>query len=93
MKPELEMKVKRDDRSHLIDDALFDKLKSKYHITDKQPALDYFESILNDDYFKRTWKLPTILRKRQPLVKIGEKQLTFQDFGDYLVKSQRTGSS
>lgn len=93
MKTELEMKVKRDDRSHLIDDALFDKLKSKYHITDKQPVLDYFESILNDDYFKRTWKLPNNFEKKQPLVTIGEKQLTFQDFGNYLVNSQRTGQA
>ncbi|WP_338356273.1 peptidylprolyl isomerase [Yeosuana marina] len=89
MKPELEMKVKRDDRSHLIDDALFDKLKIKYKVTDEQPALGYFESILNDNYFKKTWELPEDFQGSKPLIKIGEKQLTFQDFANQLIKSQR----
>ncbi|WP_166963550.1 peptidylprolyl isomerase [Yeosuana marina] len=89
MKPELEMKVKRDDRSHLIDDALFDKLKIKYKVTDEQPALGYFESILNDNYFKKTWELPEGFQGSKPLIKIGEKQLTFQDFANQLLKSQR----
>ncbi|WP_339916410.1 peptidylprolyl isomerase [Yeosuana marina] len=89
MRPELEMKVKRDDRSHLIDDALFDKLKIKYKVTDEQPALGYFESILNDTYFKKTWEQPEDFQGSKPLIKIGEKQLTFQDFANQLLKSQR----
>ncbi len=89
MKPELEMKVKRDDRSHLIDDALFDKLKIKYNVSDEQPALGYFESILNDTYFKKAWKLPEDFQGSKPLIKIGDKQLTYQDFANQLLKSQR----
>ena len=88
MRPELEMKVKRDDRSHLIDDALFDKLKIKYHVTD-EPALGYFESILNDTYFKKTWELPEDFQGSKPLIKIGDKQLTYLDFANQLLKSQR----
>jgi peptidyl-prolyl cis-trans isomerase SurA len=93
MRPELEMKVKRDDRSHLINDALFDKLKLKYNVSDKQPALDYFTSILNDTYFKRAWKLPSNFEGNKPLVKIGDKQFTFQDFGNQLLKSQKSAQS
>jgi peptidyl-prolyl cis-trans isomerase SurA len=90
MKPELEMKVKRDERSHLIDDALVSKLKEHYHISSEQPALNYFASILNDSYFKRSWVLPADFKGEKPLIKIENKQLTYQDFGDFLVKSQRS---
>ncbi|WP_445737501.1 peptidylprolyl isomerase [Mariniflexile sp.] len=88
MKPELEERVKRDDRSKLIDDALYTKLKTKYKVPSKQPALDYFASILNDDYFKRTWAQPAKFDEKKPFVKIGEKQFTYKDFADYLAISQ-----
>ncbi|WP_142783216.1 peptidylprolyl isomerase [Changchengzhania lutea] len=88
MKSELEAKVKRDDRSNLIDDALIRKLKAKYDISDNQPALPYFEAILNDDYFKNTWQLNSDFEADKPLVKIGNKQFLFQDFADYLLKTQ-----
>ncbi len=89
MKSELEAKVKRDERSKRIDDALIDKLKVKYNVSDKQPALAYFVSILNADYYKRVWKLPVDFEADKPLVEIGDKQFTFKDFGDYLVKNSR----
>ncbi|GAA3622040.1 peptidylprolyl isomerase [Flavivirga jejuensis] len=92
IRPELEEKVKRDDRSKLIDEALYASLKVKYNINEKQPALNYFESILNEDYFKRAWQLPDDFNKDEPLVKIGNKQLLYKDFGDHLLKMQRRGT-
>lgn len=93
MKPDLEQKVKRDERSKLIDQALYNKLKTKYSISTKQPALDYFATILNDDYFKRSWQIPNDFAADKPLVKIGKKQLTYKDFGDYLLESQNNAGS
>lgn len=89
IKPELVEKVKRDDRSKLIDEALVNKLKKHYNISSKQTALSYFESIFNDDYFKRTWQLPNDFTANKTLVKIGNKQFSFGDFGEYLLKTQR----
>jgi peptidyl-prolyl cis-trans isomerase SurA len=89
IKPELVEKVKRDDRSKLIDDALINKLRKRYDINDEPSALSYFESIFNDDYFKRTWKLPVDFKAEQHLVKIGDKQFSYGDFGNYLLKTQR----
>ena len=89
IKPELIEKVKRDDRSKLIDKALVSKLKKHYNISDLQPALAYFTSILNDNYFKRTWQLPNTFKTEQPLIKIGNKQFTYKDFGNYLLNTQR----
>lgn len=93
IKPELEQKVKRDSRSKLIDEALHNSLKEKYKINNEQPALTYFVSILNDDYFKRTWSLPADFTGNKPLLKIGNKQLAYTDFGIYLVNQQRNTQS
>ena len=92
MKSELVEKVKRDSRSKLIDVALTTKLKAKYNISTKHPNLDYFVSILSDDYFKRTWKLPEDFKGNQALVKIGDKQFTYNDFGVFLTNSQRNAT-
>ncbi len=89
IKSELEAKVKRDERSKLIDKALTTKLKAKYNINDSQPALAYFVSLLNDDYFKGTWKLPTDFINDSLLIKIENLQFTFKEFGVYLQKTQR----
>lgn len=89
LKPELIEKIKRDSRSQLIDEALVNKLKSKYNIAKDQPNLDYFASILNEDYFKRTWKVPKDLNGEKPFLKIGSQQLTFRDFANYLENQQR----
>ena len=89
MKPELEAQVKRDARSKIIDNALHAKLRKKYQVGDKQPSLAYFTSLLNEEYYKRTWQLPANFEANEPLVKIGDKQIVFKDFGDYLIKYQR----
>ncbi len=89
IKPELEQKVKRDSRAKLIDEALYNSLKEKYNVSTEQPALKYFVSILNDDYLKRTWTLPNDFKGKTPLVKIGDKQFTYNDFGAFLLRKQR----
>ena len=89
MKPELVEKVKRDTRSKLIDEALTNSLKVKYNIAHEPPNLEYFISILNDNYFKRTWSLPDDFEGRQPLIKIGKKQFTYNDFAVFLINTQR----
>ncbi|GGD03130.1 peptidylprolyl isomerase [Hyunsoonleella pacifica] len=89
IKPELEQKVKKDSRSQLIEEALIAKLKQKYNIGDNTPDLSYFVSILNDDFYKRTWELPKEFKGNLPLVRIGDKQLTNADFADALLSQQK----
>ncbi len=93
LKPELEVKVKRDSRSKLINNALVSILKERYDVSDDQEALPYFVSILNDDYFKRAWTLPADFETEKPLINIGNKQLTYKDFGDFLVNGQRRATT
>ncbi|MBR9756587.1 MAG: peptidylprolyl isomerase [Algicola sp.] len=89
LQPELEEKVKRDSRSNLINEALIAKLKQEYNIEDNTAALTYFTTILNTSYFKGMWQLPKDFPSEKPLVKIGDLQLTYSDFGEYLVRTQR----
>lgn len=93
MKPELVEKVKRDARSKLIDDALINSLKTKYNISNTPPNLDYFVSILNDEYFTGSWMLPKGFKGKQPLVKIGNKQFSYNDFGVYLTNTKRNSTT
>lgn len=89
LKPELEQKVTRDSRSKLIDEALVSKLKDQYKIELPKGTLEYFTSILNNDYLKRTWKLPSNFDGTKPFLKIENKQYTYNDFGDYILRTQR----
>ncbi|PKQ46489.1 peptidylprolyl isomerase [Confluentibacter flavum] len=92
LKSQLEAQVKRDDRSKIIDKALFDKLKAKYGVNNHQPALAYFGSLLNESYFKRSWQLPADFERDKIVFKINDKPFTYKDFGDYLVKNQSNAS-
>jgi len=89
LKPELENKVKRDERSKLIEDALISKLKEKYKIDGQTPDLSYFSSILNNNFFNRTWKLPEDLKREERFIIIGDSTITYGDFGDFLVTHQK----
>lgn len=89
MKPELIDKVKRDSRSKIIDQALVDSLKEKYEVQENEQALTYFQSILNSDYFKHNWALPNDFTSDKVFLNIKEKQISYQDFGDYLLNTQR----
>lgn len=89
MKPELEAKVKKDSRSQLINTSLVNNLMDNYKVSYEQPALAYFTSIMNNDYFVGKWQLPSDFEKNKNLVTIGTKTLSYQDFGQFLFKSQR----
>lgn len=89
LKSELEEKVKRDTRSKLIDDALTTKLKEKYNISNQVVDLGYFTSILNEDFYQRKWKLPVDFEKEKQFLKIGNKIVTNEDFGNFLLSQQK----
>ena len=88
VKVEIESKVKRDSRSSLINSALIENLKTKYHVVVHQEALPYFESILTDDFFKNQWKLPDYLVTNNPILTIDRTEYNFTDFGNYLMSIQ-----
>jgi peptidyl-prolyl cis-trans isomerase SurA len=84
-----ENKVRRDSRSQLINSALAKKLNEKYKVADNVEALSYFESIINDSYFKQAWTVPENLEKEKPFITIGNHTITYDDFAQHLFKNQR----
>jgi len=89
MKYGLENKVRLDARSKLINTSLQNKLKKRYNIPRINPARSYFVSILSDDYYNRTWKIPSDIVKEKALLKIGDTILTYNNFATFLYKRQK----
>ena len=89
LKPTLESKVKRDSRSKLINAAMVNELKKRYDISYNEDAKGYFESILSNAYFTRSWKLPEEFEKDNVLFTINNKSFTYNDFGNHLLAAQR----
>jgi peptidyl-prolyl cis-trans isomerase SurA len=54
-----------------------------------EEALPYFESILNDDFFKNQWKLPDYLVTNNPVLTIDRTEYNFSDFGNYLMSAEK----
>lgn len=91
LRPELEQKIRRDSRSRVINESRVEKLKRRYNTTINNPELNYFVSILNDKFYEGLWELPSNFEGDKLLVKIGEKELVYKDFGDRLLGLQRGG--
>ncbi len=89
VKGEIENKIKRDTRSSLINTALTNKLKKQYNVVDNPKALAYFESILTSDFYNRAWTIPTNIDANRELFKVGTKVVTYNDFANHLLGSQK----
>ena len=90
LKGELENKVKRDARSSLINTALAKKLKKQYDVVDDYKNLEYFNTLLTNDFYSRAWIIPSTLEAQKVLFKIGDKSVLFDDFANHLMASQRS---
>nr|WP_321223311.1 peptidylprolyl isomerase [uncultured Psychroserpens sp.] len=89
VKNELQNRVKKDSRSALINSALVKNLIAKYDIKQhKSQGLAYIETILTDGFFKQSWKTPEDI-KDGVLISIRDKNITYKDFADFLMASQR----
>lgn len=89
IKGKLQAKIKRDSRSQLINASRVSALKKKYNVSEDQPALTYFSSIITKEYQRGNWTLPENFEGDKLLLKIKDKNLTYKDFGQFLIKSQR----
>ena len=88
MKAQLEEKVKQDSRSERINESRIQDLKTKYKVTDDQPALPYFVKILNKNYYTNTWELPKNFKGDKEFLTIGTKTFSYNDFGVFMLQRQ-----
>jgi len=93
LKPTIEAKVKRDSRSKLINQAMVEELKGRYDITYNEEAKPYFVSLISEDYFRRSWRLPEDFNKDDILFSINGVDYTYNDFGRHILSAQRLYAS
>jgi len=89
VKASLVNKVKRDSRSKLINTAMVNELKKRYHIIYNPEAKKYFESIMSNEFFARSWRLPKDFQKEKTLFSFNNKPITYNEFGRHLMSAQR----
>jgi len=88
LKVSLEAKVKRDSRSKLINTAMVNELKKTYEISYNPEAKAYFESLVTNEFFTRSWRLPEDFQKDKTLFSINNRPFTYNDFGRHLTSAQ-----
>ena len=89
LKPAIESKVKRDSRSQLINESMVDELKKRYQISYNPDAKKYFETLLDGNYFTRSWRLPEEFETDKTVFTIGSRSFTYNEFGRHLMSAQR----
>lgn len=89
LKPSIESKVKRDSRSQLINEAMVDALKKRYQISYNPEAKEYFTSLLDGNYFTRSWRLPEDFENDKTVFTIGNQSFSYAEFGRHLMSAQR----
>ncbi|MDY2587137.1 peptidylprolyl isomerase [Winogradskyella aquimaris] len=89
LKPLMESKVKRDSRSKLINEAMVEELKKRYEISYNNDAKAHFSSLLDNNYFTRSWRLPEELNGEEIIFTIGSRSYSYDEFGRHLVSAQR----
>ena len=88
MKSVLKNKIKRSTRSSIITDSFYQMLADKYNVSYDNKVLEYFESIISEDFFNDTWEIPENLDEEKILVQIRDRKYTFDDFAAHIENNQ-----
>ncbi len=91
MLPELESKIKTDDRSRLIAISMNEKLRNQYPVKRNNKLYNLLSQTVTKDFYTNSWKKPEINAPYDiPLFKIKERVLSGSDFLTYLERQQKT---
>ena len=88
-KRDLEQRVQRDSRSKLINSSMSKTLREKYKVSHENKELYYFQDLIDDSYFNKSWSIPETIQKEKTFVTIGNKTFTYLDFANYLKAAQK----
>lgn len=92
---DLDAKVRKDDRSKLINASLNDKLRKKYSIKRNDKVYAKAVALLNEKYYKNEWELPADLKSfNETLLVINkDKEVNVRTFLSYLFAQQKLNIS
>jgi peptidyl-prolyl cis-trans isomerase SurA len=94
VKPELENKVGKDERSRLIAASMNEKLKKKYKIKRDDKAYAAIQKAVTDKFYEGSWDVPANTKPFEgKLLTIEDKTFTGVDFLNYLKGQEKAGLS
>jgi peptidyl-prolyl cis-trans isomerase SurA len=94
VKPELENKVGKDERSRLIAASMNEKLKKKYKIKRDDKAYAAIQKAVTDKFYEGSWDVPANTKPFEgKLLTIEDKTFTAIDFLNYLKGQEKAGLS
>lgn len=91
MKPELEAKIGKDDRSKKITASLNEKLRKKYTYKRDEKQFAVMSKLVNDDFYEGKWKAPETFNNAT-LLTINAKKIDDKAFLEFVDKQQKAGS-
>jgi len=91
LKPELETKIGKDDRSKKIVESLHEKLRKKYKFNKDTKQLAVVSKLVTNDFYESKWQIPTTgFNSKATLLTIEDKKIDVATFLEYVEKQQKT---
>lgn len=92
MKPELETKIGRDERSKKITASLNEKLRKKYKFKKETKEYAAVAKLVTNDYYENKWVYPANAATfTAPILKIENTSVSGKSFLDFVEKQQKSG--
>lgn len=93
MKPELENKIGKDDRSRLITNSLNEKLRKKYPVKKDAKMYTAVSKAVTNAFYENKWEMPKDTKPYDgKLFSVNEKVISGTDFLKYINSQQKMGS-
>ena len=90
-KDDIEKKVKGGARALIVTQAINNKIIKKYGFKEGESYISYFNNYVNDNILSRKWTYSSIpLTENQILFTIGDHDVTYTDYAEYLRDNQKT---
>ncbi len=90
-KDDIEKKVKGGARALVVTQAINNKIIKKYGYKEGESYISYFNNFVNDSILSRKWTYSSIpLTENQILFTIGDHDVTYTDYAEYLRDNQKT---
>ena len=90
-KDDIEKKVKGGARALVVTQAINNKIIKKYGFKEGESYISYFNNYVNDSILSRKWTYSSIpLKENQILFTIGDHDVTYTDYAEYLRDNQKT---
>jgi len=93
MKPELQQKIDRSDRSTARSANFISKLKTEYHFSENREALQAIYQAADSTLRLGTWKAGSLKNLKSILMKIGEQEVLTGRFASYVEEKQYQGKA